>query len=712
MELISYAFIFVGSICFALGYLHLIIFLRRRDRIIDLVFSLMAFTIGLSSWLEIWAFKTAILPDNLGIFKATLFVQCLLWISFGWFVYFFTNSSRRWPPIIVTLFYCSAMIINFLSPGSILFQGAVELTPFSLPSGETFYLASGSANPLRVVADIGWFILVVYTAVAFVNFARRGNARKVMIYGSAIFLCLGLGYLHGTLIDLKITNPPYLGSFLFLPLTLLMSYSLAGDVLLASRLTHQIEKAEERWRNLLMNVQLIVLGVNNNRTIFFVNPYFLRLTGYEEDEVINQQFTNFIPEEWRSEINDRLEAVIEGQAAITAERSIPVVTKGGEQRTIMWSSVFLEEKNTTASRILSIGKDFTDQKIAEMSRDYAIAELEALKVKLEQENISLKQMIQADHGFTEIIGESDGLLYVLTKIEQVAKTDATVLIVGETGTGKELVARAIHRESDRCHKPFIRLNCAAIPAELVESELFGHEQGAFTNAVNLRRGKFELAEGGTIFLDEISEMPIDTQAKLLNVLQEKEFERVGGSEMIRTNVRVVSATNRDLEVEISEGRFRADLFYRLNVYPISIPPLRDRKNDIPLLIKHFISIFNKEFGRNIEDIPAATIEYLSRYDWPGNIRELRNMIERAVITSNSSSLQFPEGMMTPQKDEQPIVDSNSEIASLAEVERQHILRALTKTNWQISGENGAARILQMNPSTLRSRIKKIGLKQD
>ena len=377
----------------------------------------------------------------------------------------------------------------------------------------------------------------------------------------------------------------------------------------------------------------------------------------------------------------------------------------------MWSNVFLEEKNNTASRIFSIGKDITDQQKAEMSRDNAIAELKAFKVKLEQENISLKQMIQADHGFTEIIGESDGLLYVLTKIQQVAKTDATVLIVGETGTGKELVALAIHQESDRCDKAFIRLNCAAIPAELVESELFGHEQGAFTNAVTQRRGKFELADGGTIFLDEVSEMPIETQAKLLNVLQEKEFERVGGSETIQTDVRVISATNRDLEEEISKGRFRADLFYRLNVYPISIPPLRDRKNDIPLLLKHFISIFNKEFGRNIEDIPASMIEILSEYDWPGNIRELRNVIERAVITSNSSSIQLPDGVMNPRKDDQSAVDSNSHIASLAEVERQHILRALTKTNWQVSGENGAARILQMNPSTLRSRIKKLELKQ-
>jgi len=304
-----------------------------------------------------------------------------------------------------------------------------------------------------------------------------------------------------------------------------------------------------------MNVQLIVLGIDSDRTIFFVNPYFLELTGYEESEVLNREFINIIPLEWRSKINDKMDAIFDDQAAIKAQRSLPVIKKGGEQRSILWSNVFLEGNDTTSSRILSIGKDVTDQKKAETSRDDAIAKLEAFKVKLEQENISLKQILQADHEFTEIIGESDGLLYVLTKIQQVAKTDATVLILGETGTGKELVAQAIHRESDRCHKPFIRLNCAAIPTELVESELFGHEKGAFTNAATLRRGKFELAEGGTIFLDEVSEMPIETQAKLLNVLQEKEFERVGGSKTIQADVRVISATNLDLEDEISKRSF-------------------------------------------------------------------------------------------------------------------------------------------------------------
>jgi len=710
MSLISFAFIFAGSVSFAIGYLHLIIFFRRKELRVDLVFSLMAFAIALSSFLEIWAFNTGSLSEHIAIHKATLCAQGLLWINFAWFVFYYTKSSKRWPPVLISLLYSLAVIINLFSPAGILFHGSLELTSFSPRSGELFYLLKGEANPFRIISDAAWLMIVIYTAVATLRFGRAGNVKTATLFGTTIFLCLGLGYLHGTLIDFGLADPPYLGSFLFLPLTLVMSFSLAGDVLLASRLAHEIKKAEARWRNLLMNVHLVVLGIDHNKTIFFVNPYFLQLTGYKEDEILNRPFAEIIPTEERRETTHRLEMVITGQSTIMAERSLSILTQSGEHRTILWSSVLLEDTGYSAPGILSIGKDITDQKIAESSRDLAIEELEVLKEKLERENISLKQMIQANHGFTEIIGKSDGLLYVLQKIQQVAKTDATVLIMGETGTGKELVAQAIHRESDRRDNPFIRVNCAAIPVELVESELFGHEPGAFTNAVSLRRGKFELAEGGTIFLDEISEMPLDIQAKLLNVLQEKEFERIGGSQTIQANVRVISATNRDLEHEITEGRFRADLYYRLNIYPITIPPLRARKGDIPLLINHFISIFNKKFGKNVDDISPIILENLTDYDWPGNVRELRNMLERAVITSTSSNLQLPDDLPALQKNNRLEAGLSAEILPLAEIERQHILRALTKTNWQISGEHGAARILQMNPSTLRSRIKKLKLK--
>jgi len=713
MTLFSFAYIFVGSICFSLGLFHLLIFFRRRDLKADLLFSCMAFGIAFSSYFEIFAFKTGSLPEHVLLLKGTLAVQCFLWICFAWFVYYYTQSERLWLPVVITVLYSLVQVINIFSPGSILFRKIMELKSFSMQSGEILYFAHGPANSFRAIGDAAWIILLIYTAMACIRFGKRGNSRKAAIFGITIFLCLGLGYLHGTLIDFGIADPPYLGSFLFLPLSLVMSYSLAGDVVKASLLAEEVKAAESRWRSLLENVQLMVIGIGLDKNVFYVNPFFLSTTGYKKSAVLNNPFNNLILEKDRELMTARLEEIFGGKTAILPERRLSIVNKSGEQREILFSNVLISNGGSLAAGILGIGKDITDQIRAEIGRDLAIQDLKELKVKLENENISLREVIQVDHGFKEMIGKSNGLLYVLSKIQQVARTDSTVLILGETGTGKELVARAIHGESERSGKPFIRVNCAAIPADLVESELFGHEPGAFTNAVTLRRGKFELAEGGTIFLDEVSEMPMDTQAKLLTVLQEKELERVGGSNVIQVNARVISATNRDLGSEVAAGRFRADLYYRLNVYPITLPPLRDRREDIPLLVTHFISLFNKQFGKNIEEVSPVIIDTLQSYDWPGNIRELKNVLERAVITNTGSSFCLPDGLSQYKNpnSSNTHLNTETELLSLAEVERQHIHHTLQKTNWQISGIKGAAKILKINPSTLRSRIKKLGLEK-
>lgn len=580
-----------------------------------------------------------------------------------------------------------------------------------MQSGELLFFANGPANSLRVFGDAAWIILLIYTATAYIRFGKKGNPKKAALFCITIFLCLGLGYLHGTLIDFGIAAPPYLGSFLFLPLSLVMSYSLAGDVVKASVLAEEIKVAESRWRNLHENVHLMVVGINQDKNIFYVNSFFLETTGYNKNEILDHPFNNIVLEKDRKTLSQRLDSVLGGKTAILPERSLPIITRLGEQREIIFSNVLISNGGSSDAGILIIGRDITDQRLAEADRDLAMRNLEELKVTLENENISLREVIQADHGFKEIIGKSNGLLYVLSKVQQVAETDSTVLILGETGTGKELVAGAIHRESERRDNPFIRINCAAIPADLVESELFGHEPGAFTNAINLRRGKFELANKGTLFLDEISEMPFDTQAKLLNVLQEKEFERVGGSQTIQADVRIVSATNRDLGEEVAAGRFRADLYYRLNVYPITLPPLRDRKEDIPLLIAHFISVFNRKFAKNITDIPPVIMDTLEKYSWPGNVRELRNTLERGVITSSGSTISLPDGFTHDENIKTNSAATETGFLSLAEVERNHILGVLQKTNWQISGLKGASSILKMNPSTLRSRIKRLGLKK-
>jgi len=371
-------------------------------------------------------------------------------------------------------------------------------------------------------------------------------------------------------------------------------------------------------------------------------------------------------------------------------------------------SIPIRDKAGKVVSVLESVSDVTERKRAQIERDKALKELKILKKKLEEENIYLKSEIRDARLFTDMVGTSNALRNVQKRIEQVAPTDSSVLILGETGVGKELVARAIHDNSNRSTKPFIKINCAAIPSNLVESELFGHERGAFTDALQQRQGRFELADKGTLFLDEVSELSQDTQAKLLRVLQDGYFERVGGNRTLKSDVRLIAATNKDLNAEVAAGRFRADLFYRLNVYPITVPPLRKRREDIPLLVEHFISLLAPAIGKKIDMIPRQAMDLLDSYGWPGNIRELRNVIERSIITSSNSTLQLVDELLIKDQPKTPAPGSN---ASLDEVQRLHILAILEKTDWKIEGSKGAAQILQLKPSTLRHRMKKLGIKR-
>ena len=322
---------------------------------------------------------------------------------------------------------------------------------------------------------------------------------------------------------------------------------------------------------------------------------------------------------------------------------------------------------------------------------------------------TIRLLLDESHpGHGSLIGKSPRLQRVREQIAQVAPTDSTVLIQGETGTGKELVARAIHDQSSRRDRPLIKINCAALPRELVESELFGHEKGAFTGAVQQRRGRFELADGGTLFLDEVGELPPEAQAKLLRVLQEREFERVGGTRILRVDVRVIAATNRDLHAEVGASRFRADLYYRLNVFPIVLPPLRERREDIPLLLRHAAAATARKLGRATDGISPAFIERASAYDWPGNIRELENLVERALIMSCDGMLDASDLLVVPVR---AVGAAPTGAVTLEEVERDHIRRTLDATSWKIEGDHGAARVLGLKPSTLRGRMRKLGIRK-
>jgi len=342
-----------------------------------------------------------------------------------------------------------------------------------------------------------------------------------------------------------------------------------------------------------------------------------------------------------------------------------------------------------------------ERKRADQKIQTALAEIETLKNRLEAENICLRDQINTEHQHDEIIGKSDAVRKVLLQVEQVATTDSTVLIYGETGTGKELIARAIHRLSPRRARAMIKVNCAALPAALIESELFGHEKGAYTGAVSRQVGRFEAANGSTIFLDEIGEFPLELQSKLLRVLQEGQFERLGSPRPVDVDVRVIAATNRNLAQAVKDGRFREDLYYRLNVFPISVPPLRERQEDIPLLVWAMVEEFGKVFGKSIERIPKKNMEAMMHYPWPGNVRELRNLVERAMILSSGSIVVVD----VPESNASSITPA----MSLENMERMHILSVLGKTGWRIRGSNGAAEILAIKPTTLDSRMKKLGI---
>ncbi len=380
-------------------------------------------------------------------------------------------------------------------------------------------------------------------------------------------------------------------------------------------------------------------------------------------------------------------------------------TKSGEYLWFLARGQAIWNTEGKAIRMSGSIQNITERKQAELNLQVALSEINELKEKLEAERAYLQEEIKLEYNYENIIGQSDGLNYVLYKVEQIAPSDTTVLVLGETGTGKELVARAIHGLSPRKDRTLVKVNCAALPSNLIESELFGHDKGAFTGAHARQLGRFEVANGATLFLDEIGDLPLELQPKLLRVIQDGEFERLGSSVTIKVDVRVIAATNRNLEEEIRRGRFREDLWYRLNIFPITVPPLRERTEDIAPMVDFFVDKISKRLGKSIESIPTSVMNAFQDYQWPGNVRELENVLERAVINTSGPKLHLVDELKNPHK------DLTTTQKTLEAVERDHIVRVLEQTNWKVSGQNGAAQILGLNRSTLRARIRKLGIRQ-
>jgi PAS domain S-box-containing protein len=438
-------------------------------------------------------------------------------------------------------------------------------------------------------------------------------------------------------------------------------------------------------------------------TLLYISERGQKLLGIEDTRpYINSSWIEL----WPGEGQRRARAAIE-QAKESGLGMFQAFGPTPQGQAKWWDTVItpITDAQGRLVRLLAISRDITESKQAEESLKSALEEVRLLKDRLQEENVYLREEAKLERHFGEIVGRSDAIRRVMRKIEEVAPTDATVLVTGETGTGKERVARAIHGESPRRDRPLVKVNCAALSPTLIESELFGHEKGSFTGALGRKAGRFELADGATIFLDEIGELPIELQPKLLRVLQDGEFERLGSAHNIRADVRVIAATNRDLWKDVQARRFRADLFYRLNVYPINVPPLRQRREDIPLLVEHFVGVFSKKMGKTITSVAPSALEALRSYLWPGNVRELANVIERAVITTTGTVLQISNFTETLSA-----AAPHKLSKTLEEVEREHIIAVYEAMGWKIEGPDGAAKILGLPPSTLRSRMRKLKIK--
>ncbi len=488
-----------------------------------------------------------------------------------------------------------------------------------------------------------------------------------------------------------------------------MRLRLVGEIfveaILRKRTEEALRESEARFRMMADTAPVMVWMSGVDKLCTFFNRSWLEFTGRSMEQELGDGWAQGVQsDDYEDCLNTYVSAFDERKSFRMEYR---LRRWDGEYRWISDEGIPRYTPDGEFAGYIGACVDITERRKAEEALRIALTEVGQLKDQLQQENIYLRDEIRLEHNFHEIVGESDEIKYVFYKIEQVAAADTTVLITGETGTGKELVARAIHSASRRNAQPLVKINCATLPANLIESELFGHERGAFTGAQSKKPGRFEIADGATLFLDEIGELPLELQPKLLRVIQDGEFERLGGSRTINVDVRVIAATNRDLKREIEEGRFREDLFYRLNVFPITVPPLRHRPEDIPLLITFFVNKFNRKLGRSIDSVPPAAMSALQSYRWPGNIRELANVIERAVLNTPGATLRVADNHDVSQPGQPPAVASKS----LIEIERTHIMKILETTNWKIEGHAGAARILGLNASTLRTRLNKLGIRR-
>lgn len=708
MSILTVLWSMAAAACLTLAAIHFFLWLRQRASLANLIFSFAAvgaagnavFELVMLHATEVSTYDLAIRYSHIPIF--------ILLISLVWFVQVYFKTAQRWLAWVITASWTVSLFINFISPHSLVYTDISAVNRIPLPWGEQFSLVEATMNPWRYLADLTSVLILVYLVDASLRQWRRGDRRCALVIGGSTVFFMALAGVHTPLVDAGIIRMPYMVSFAFLAIIIAMSVELSRDVLRASVLSQEVAASERRWHSLVDSVKLLVIGLDTRGLVNYINPFALRLLGYPSEEILGKEWiSNFVPETQRREVKQAFQDVVDSNSH--HHHINPILTNKGGTRQIAWSNVQMQDRNGRILGGIGIGSDITEGIQAREALEMSYAEVQELKERLQQENIYLQEEIILDHNYKNIIGKSDVLKYALARVEQVAQTDMTVLIEGETGVGKELFARAIHQASPRKERPLVKINCAVIPSNLLESELFGHVRGAFTGADRDRKGRFDLADGATLFLDEIGELPLGLQPKLLRVLEEGEFEPLGTNKTHKVDVRIISATNRILQDEIEAGRFREDLFYRLNIFPISIPPLRERKEDIPLMVEHLVDKFSRKFGKRIDKIPTQVLNSLMEFSWPGNVRELSNVIERAVMATQGQKLHILENLQESRSGSNAATETQR--LSLQEMERKYIFEILKECGWRIEGESGAATILDMHPNTLRNRMRKLRIQR-
>jgi PAS domain S-box-containing protein len=664
--------------CLAMGSVSLFLGLKNNHKT-DLIFGLM--TLGLFGFImlpPIGFITNAYSPYPFEILIKRVFNFSYYGLM-PWFIYYYTGSQNKKVPMLISI----GVVITYVMMATS--SGGEEMPPWL------------------------WAALLVYAAIFFFGLMaglKQYQHEKVKaawflgalsVFGLLFLLTgmsmLGIDFIH-QFFNVKLFFSIHLHALF---LVLVMGFRMVVNIDERFRLEKIVKSKERRWQSLLQHAPVFFMELDPQGNIVHINEYGVKLMEYSSpDELIGHNWFDIAPPE--KEAKPRKKIFLD---SVNNQWELPYLvtslqSRKGNKLSVTWTRFYTYGEDGAVSGMFCVGIDTTGEESANKL-------INQLKMELEKEKIVMTNE-DPDELSNEIIGNSNAIRYAIEKARQVSKTAAPVLLEGETGVGKELIADLIHKTSSRNHAPLVKVNCGALPKELIEDELFGHEKGAFTSAIQSRKGRFELADGGTIFLDEIGELPLEMQPKLLRVLQNGEFERVGGQKTIKVDVRIIAATNRELHQEVQQGRFRDDLFYRLNVFPITIPALRNRIGDLPLLINHFIYLKSKKYNKQLEQISKADMQRLIEYSWPGNVRELKNVIERSVIASEGTTLKLSWFL-----DETHVGENGVNESTLEQIERQHIIKIMESCHWKINGENGAAEKLNMHPNTLRSRMKKLGI---